>query len=639
MRSSSPYQGNSWPIALFNHARKAHKWLMALVGLQVFLWALTGAYMVFPNIHYIHGDHLVKHTMPSLHESDIKLSFDQVLSRYPSATNVRLGWLGERAVYRFSYYNEDSEKTNQVLLDANTGMGIRPLQVVDIVNLVPDLLTLPNVTDSFIASAVLIEIDSPDYPQEIGKNGLPLWQIELNSWDSTRLYISQYSGEIIYVRHHAWRLFDLFWRLHIMDYNKGDEPENWLLAISSVLTLCSILAGLLVLYSRMLSVAKTVRSSEHAPEAEVQAATVNLSRAKIQGITTRLKTYHKWLALLVFVQLLLWVISGFLLARMDHPLATGQLTQIAKPPLSPISADDAQKLLPIAAILTKSQPAQAVYLDTLLGQWVYRVEHAKGRHDYLASDYSVFNAYSGEEVFIEQEMAEELALATYENAELTQSPGLTSAERFSSPIPALPKEQNAVWRVGLDDELNTHILLNAQTGSLIAHTNKHTAWRNLLFKLHFMDYANEGSFNNGFIKLFALLTLLLSITGLYWLYELLKAKQFAIPLGSLVLFKQRKIYINIIYSQPRSNGKYKSHYKIKTNSRLTILDGLTKKGFKLDSECGGGGVCGQCVCQLQNTTKITPSEKQCLSEEQLNDNYRLACQHTMSATKRITLYR
>ncbi len=48
----------------------------------------------------------------------------------------------------------------------------------------------------------------------------------------------------------------------------------------------------------------------------------------------------------------------------------------------------------------------------------------------------------------------------------------------------------------------------------------------LMFMLHFMDYSKEGDFNHGLIILFAILTLALSITGLIWLFELIKRRQF-----------------------------------------------------------------------------------------------------------------
>ncbi|MFT4652668.1 MAG: Na+-transporting NADH:ubiquinone oxidoreductase subunit F [Patiriisocius sp.] len=100
---------------------------------------------------------------------------------------------------------------------------------------------------------------------------------------------------------------------------------------------------------------------------------------------------------------------------------------------------------------------------------------------------------------------------------------------YKADIPLLTQEQNAAWQISINNGLNTKVTLNAQAGDSIAHLNDKAPWRKFFFKLHFMDYANAGSFNNILIKLFALITFMLSCTGMYWLFELVKDKQFVIP--------------------------------------------------------------------------------------------------------------
>lgn len=628
MSVTSHSKGSPSSLLIFKKARKAHKWLMALVGVQVFIWAMTGAYMVFPNIHYIHGDHLIKHTMQNLDETIVKLSFSQVLNRYPTAKNIQLGWLGDRAIYRFTYLNKNEQLPTRVMLDATTGLGIKPLQMVDVINLVPELLLLPKTTNSLIDSVMLLDIDSTDYPSEIGRRGLPLWQVDLNSWNNTRLYISQNTGEVIYVRHHAWRLFDLFWRLHIMDYIGGDEPENWLLAISSVISLCAIIAGIVILYFRMLSTIRNRRAS---------VSTTNTQTKKSLQII--IKQSHKWLALIVFIQLLLWVCSGFLLARIDHSLATGQLTKLSNKAASDIAENEAKELVNINEVLAKIEHAESIHLELLVDQWVYNVQHKKGSHDYMESDFSILDAKTGSVVLITEEIARQIALSSYNREGLNKPLSALGATFYDADIPELPQEQNPTWEIIVNDALNTKIMINAQTGDLIAHVNDKTFLRNLLFKLHFMDYANEGSFNNIFSKLFALFTLVLSFTGIYWLYELVKDKQFSIPSGLLFIARRKKVYIKVMYLAARSNGKTDANYKIKVNTNTTILDGLAQKGFKLESQCGGGGVCGKCICQLTTKISISAADKEHLTKVQLEDNFRLACQHRISAVKRIIIHR
>jgi uncharacterized iron-regulated membrane protein/ferredoxin len=519
MSGSANFQSNLAPHPVFKKARKVHKWLMAFCGLQILVWALTGAYMVFPNIHYIHGDHLVKSSMPNLDNSKVKLSFKQVLNRYPNASHIRLGWLGDKPVYRFNYFSQDAQKTMQVMLDAHSGLGVRPLQLVDVITLVPELLNAPNAHELKIASVRLIDKDTINFPREIGTKGLPLWQVELDTWDSTRLYISEYTGEVVYVRHHAWRLFDFFWRLHIMDYTSGDNPANWLLAISSIISLCAIFAGLMLLYFKMANAISNQRANPSTKTPWLK-----------KSIGGKAKQSHQWIALFIFAQLILWAGSGFLLGRIDHPLASGQTTKLPQASQMTISARSATELAGIESILTSGKHVEGISFEALGEKWVYQIQHSKARHDYLKSDYSLVDANTGEPLIISESLASELALATYNSEVQPIKAAIISAKKYASGIPALPQEQNAVWELSINDDLNTQIILHAQTGALIAHVNDKTYLRNLLFKLHFMDYANNGSFNNVFIKLFALLSLLLSFTGLYWLFTLLKDRQFALPL-------------------------------------------------------------------------------------------------------------
>ena len=43
-------------MATLKTSRKLHKWFMLFIGLQFVIWSVTGAYMVFFDIDYIHGD-------------------------------------------------------------------------------------------------------------------------------------------------------------------------------------------------------------------------------------------------------------------------------------------------------------------------------------------------------------------------------------------------------------------------------------------------------------------------------------------------------------------------------------------------------------------------------------------------------
>jgi hypothetical protein len=39
-------------------ARKAHKWISLIIGVQALLWMISGVYMTVISLDIIHGDHL-----------------------------------------------------------------------------------------------------------------------------------------------------------------------------------------------------------------------------------------------------------------------------------------------------------------------------------------------------------------------------------------------------------------------------------------------------------------------------------------------------------------------------------------------------------------------------------------------------
>ena len=57
-------------------------------------------------------------------------------------------------------------------------------------------------------------------------------------------------------------------------------------------------------------------------------------------------------------------------------------------------------------------------------------------------------------------------------------------------------------------------IYRAHSGERIRVLDKHWDWHDLMLKLHFMDYPNNGSFNSIWNIILALSALILSITGL-----------------------------------------------------------------------------------------------------------------------------
>ena len=61
-------------------------------------------------------------------------------------------------------------------------------------------------------------------------------------------YLNIVSGEIVAIRSAQWRIWDLMWGFHIMDWQERDNIDNMLLKIFSILALISSLSGILLFF-------------------------------------------------------------------------------------------------------------------------------------------------------------------------------------------------------------------------------------------------------------------------------------------------------------------------------------------------------------------------------------------------------
>ena len=227
------------PFSLLKTTRKTHKWLMLFLGVQFVIWSVTGAYMVFFNIDYIHGDTLVKNQQVSLVDANVNFSIKALLREYPLAKKIELSSFLTKPVYRFKVGKDN------VLLDANSGRLLSPITKTDAVTVAQQEYT----GEGDIANISLIT-ENP--PFELRASVLPAWRINFDDFAAPTLYVSATSGKIVGKRHEFWRLFDWIFRFHVMDY-QDSEVDNNLLFIFSFFGLLAGLSGLVLLCFRLLN--------------------------------------------------------------------------------------------------------------------------------------------------------------------------------------------------------------------------------------------------------------------------------------------------------------------------------------------------------------------------------------------------
>ncbi len=219
-------------------SRKLHKWLMAVAGLQFVIWSLTGAYMVFFDIDYIHGDSLVRNEQVKLDARQVTYPLHQLLHQYPGAQDVRLGAFMGNAVYRFKAQDQ------QLMLNAQNGELLPPLS-----EQLASKVAQFHYSGSGAVQDVQLITDNP--PFELSQHALPAWRVNFADLGEPSLYISAQTGELVGKRHNFWRLFDWMFRFHVMDYDDGEDVDNLLLFCFSFLGIFACLAGLVLVYFRV----------------------------------------------------------------------------------------------------------------------------------------------------------------------------------------------------------------------------------------------------------------------------------------------------------------------------------------------------------------------------------------------------
>lgn len=231
-----------------------------------------------------------------------------------------------------------------------------------------------------------------------------------------------------------------------------------------------------------------------------------------------IKKLHKWLSVIITLQLLIWLGSGLFFNLMDHSKARGNANRVSAK--KEVNIDYHRLVEPTTVLAKYHKPVMSIKQIELLGQPYYLLNHTQNLYLHFYNEYTLVNAYTGEEQIVDFVMAQAIANASYKG-----SADILSTVKVSPPVSDFLKEQNTLWQVNYNDELNTSVYIDSGSGRLVGHSNDDKRFADFIFKLHFMDYGiagKLGSFNNGLIVFFALITLFFCLTGAIWVVDLAK---------------------------------------------------------------------------------------------------------------------
>ena len=208
--------------------RNIHKYLSFFISLQLLLWTVSGIYFSFNKIELVRGE---QYRLPS----SFSLNLDQLKGNHENISNFDIVNRVDQQILIIS------DPSGRKYLDSN-GNPVSML-TVEQAKLTVKENSILNPIDVFL-------IDQDRNGSEYRGRELPLYQVLSLNKDqkSINVYVNPYSGKIVAIRSLQWKIWDLMWGFHIMDWQTRDNINNFLLKVFSILALISSVSGVLLFF-------------------------------------------------------------------------------------------------------------------------------------------------------------------------------------------------------------------------------------------------------------------------------------------------------------------------------------------------------------------------------------------------------
>lgn len=219
-------------------ALQLHKWIAVIVGVQVLLWVTGGVVMSVIPIERVRGEHHAPAVKPSALPLGDVLSLAEAARRaaiVPSKAELK-------ATPRGPVWLLTPTKGDPVPVDARSGARLAEFDA---------RAAKRYARSAYLGSGAPVRAELlGQVPQETGKDG-PLWRVDFDDAERTALYLSPQTGETVSRRSNLWRFYDFFWRLHIMDWTKGENFNHPLLIAAALIALGTVISGFVLLWLRL----------------------------------------------------------------------------------------------------------------------------------------------------------------------------------------------------------------------------------------------------------------------------------------------------------------------------------------------------------------------------------------------------
>ncbi len=219
------------------------------------------------------------------------------------------------------------------------------------------------------------------------------------------------------------------------------------------------------------------------------------------------RSLHKWLSILIGLQVLFWFLSGFVMTMLHIDDVHGDHLVKHEAP-----KDFSLKGLASLSTLPLVDPVSSVRMVHREGQPIYLVSVGKESKAFDAITGRVLAPLSGEDVV---RIAHSLLAQPVSPSAVTL---LTAPTReYSAETP--------VWKLDYAEPETFSLYISPLTGQV--RTVRNFRWRvfDFFWMLHIMDYSNRENFNTPLVRGLSGLALVLTATGFYLAWQGIRRKR------------------------------------------------------------------------------------------------------------------
>lgn len=209
---------------------------------------------------------------------------------------------------------------------------------------------------------------------------------------------------------------------------------------------------------------------------------------------------HKWIGLVVGLQVLAWMVSGFFMTFVPIEQVRSEHNIRKAEPLDLRAQSDVVAPAAVAALLAGR--VTRLELGEMLGTAVWRA-------DIDGKPAALIDARSGAVL----SPLDETGARPIAQADFAGEGTIASATLIEKGPPIEYRGTLPVWQFVFNDEADTHVYVSPASGKVVARRSG--LWRiyDFLWSLHIMDYQTRDDFNNWLVIIASAIGLVLTVTG------------------------------------------------------------------------------------------------------------------------------